>query len=327
MLPGEPEPLDGILLLANMRKLLNNAQDLSGIEDIMEESLTPLKTTTTSDLEGTGNHLTQAKPTQDTHSGSNQAPNSPEAALEILLSKPDLTRLTRVLRWLDPKTAEDAQFNIKVPGPKAAQLVNVLVNDIVPDYWTILSGQHDYVHVKPKLLMLRCLSSVSGIGAITARLRSLLNSNRNGRGKNKVGGVDESEPMRNLHRVLESILERDTFIISIWTDITLLIPNVAARDLLWKELLSVLATGRLLSIAAEASEILNMGSSSVENESWIGSGNEYSSWLGRNVGVMAIRLNEGDDGGWKGAARLVAKGLKLGYIGKATSSIIPVPCI
>ena len=285
----------------------------------MEELLTPLKTTTRSNLEGTGNHLTEAKPVQDTHSDSNRRLDSSEAALDILSSKPDLEQLTRVLHWLDPKAAEDGHFNIQVPGPKAAQIINVLVNDIVPDYWTIWSEQQTSVHLKSKRLLLRCLSSVAGIGAITSRLRSLITSNRDGGNSKKIGGVDDSQAMRDLRDLLESILEKDTFITSVWTDICVSIPKLSTKNLLWKELSSILATGRLLSVAAEANDILNRGSSSIQEESWIGNGNEYSSWLGRNVGAMAIYFKEEDGEAWREAARFLSKGLTLGYTGKSLS--------
>lgn len=283
----------------------------------MEELLTPLKTTITSNLQGTGHHLTEAEPAQkDNHPDSNWRLDSSEAAFDILSSKPDLKQLTRVLHWLDSEAAGDGNFNMKIPSPKAAQIINVLVNEIVPNYWATLNGQQTSGHLKPQRLLLRCLSSVAGIGAITTRLRSLVNSIRDGGTSKNVGEVDKSEAMSDQCDLLQSILGKDTFITSIWADISLLIPKLSARSLLWKELLSILATGRLLSVAAEANEILNKGSSSIQKESWIGRGNEYSSWLGRNVGAMAIDLKEEDDEAWKEAARLLGKGLMLGYMGK-----------
>lgn len=278
-----------------------------------------MKTTTTSNLEGTRIHLTEVGPVQDICSDPNWSPDSPETALKVLSSNPDLKQLTRVLHWLDPKLAQDGHFNIKVPGPKAAQIINVLVNNIVPDYWTTLSGHQDSVHLKPKRLLLRCLSSVAGIGAITTRLRSLVTSSRDGGGSKNVGGGHESEAMRDLLDLLESILGKDTFITSIWNDISLLVLKSSAKFLLWRELISMLATGRLLSAAAEANEILNSGSSIIQKERWIGNGNEYSSWLGRNVGAMTIHFKEADDEAWKETARLLGKGLTLGYIGEPLS--------
>lgn len=285
----------------------------------MEDLLTPLKTTTT------GYHLTEVEPAKDTYPDSNWKLDSSEAALDILSAKPDLKQLTRVLHWLDHKAAEDANFNIKIPGPKATQIINVLVNNTVSDYWATLNGQQNSVHRNLKRLLLRCLSSVAGIGAITTRLRSLVISSRDGGGRKNVGEAEKSEPMTDLLDLLQSIVGKDTFIKSIWTDISTLIPKLSARSLLWKELISLLATGRLLSVAAEANEVLNKGSSSIQNESWIGNGKEYSSWLGRNVGALAIHLREEDTEAWKEAARLLGKGLTLGYTG-TSRSMYPFCC-
>ncbi|SLM40090.1 Telomere length regulation protein, conserved domain [Lasallia pustulata] len=287
----------------------------------MEELLTPLKTTATSNLAGSGTHLVEAKLLEETHSDLNRRLDSSEAALDFLSSKPGLEALLRVLDWLDPKTAAHGHFNIKLPGPKAAQIINVLVNVIVPDYWATLSGQQTSIHLKTKRLLLRCLSSVAGIGAITTRLRSLVTSYRDGGDSKKIGGVDDSEALRDVRDVLESILEKDTFITSIWTDISLSTTTVSARSLLWKELISILATGRLLSVAAEANEIFNTGSSKIQEGSWVGDGNKYSSWLGRNVGAMAIHFKEEDVEAWKEAARLLGKGLTLGYVDQVIEAL------
>lgn len=285
----------------------------------MEDLLTPLKTTTTSKIKGSEYHLTEVEPAKDTYPDTNWKLDSSEAALDILSAKPDLKQLTRVLHWLDHKGAEDANFNIKIPGPKATQIINVLVNATVPDYWATLNGQQKSVHLNSQRLLLRCLSSVAGIGAITTRLRSLVTSSRDGGDRKSISEADRSEPMTDLLELLQNIIGKDTFIQSIWTDISILIPKLSKKSLLWKELISLLATGRLLSVAAEANEVLNKGSSSIRNESWIGNGKEYTSWLGRNVGALAIHLKEEDVEAWKEAARLLGKGLTLGYTGRSRS--------
>lgn len=283
----------------------------------MEDLLTPFKTTIPSNIKGTGYHLTGVESAQDTYPNSNWKLDSSEAALDILSARPDLKQLTRVLHWLDHKAAEDANFNIKIPGPKAAQIINVLVNDTVTDYWATLNGQQPSVHLNSRRLLLRCLSSVAGIGAITTRLRSLVTSSRDSGDRKNVGEADRSELMSDLLDLLQCIVGKDKFINCVWTDISILIPKLSAKSLLWKELISLLASGRLLSVAAETIEILNKGSSSIKNESWIGNGKEYSSWLGRNVGAMVLHLKEEDDEAWKEAARLLGKGLTLGYTGKS----------
>jgi telomere length regulation protein len=61
----------------------------------------------------------------------------PQTKLKALCSKPDYETLSKALRYLDPDASD---FKIKLPGPKAAQLVNALVANIIPDYWSVLGG-------------------------------------------------------------------------------------------------------------------------------------------------------------------------------------------
>lgn len=282
----------------------------------MEALLSPLKTTIISDTDHTEPHLVAVDAEQRSTSTQKFVLQSPEDALKALKSKPDYDLLIRVLRWLDPSTADLERFNIKIPGPKAAQIIFVLVADIVPDYWKSLTGKSTSIQFKQKRVLLRCLSNVSGIGAITARLRYFLDLKDDPQKEGNSRESNMSQGLEELISVLESLLNGNGFISSIWTDMNSLISSSSQRALLWKEFTNTLAGGRLLSLSAEAFHVINKSSSDASEGSWLGNGSQYCSWLGENVAHMLMNPREKRVEDWKALALLVNRALKLGHTGR-----------
>lgn len=287
----------------------------------MEGLLSPLKTTVISDNDPKEPHLVALDAEQGDKSAQHFVLKSPEDALEALRSKPDSDLLTRVLRWLDSSSADVERFNIKIPGPKAAQIIFVLVADIVPDYWKSLTGNITSVQFKQKRVLLRCLSNVSGIGAITARLRFFLDLEDEPQREGQSSKSNRCQGLEELLGVLESLLNRNGFISSIWVDINSLISNSSQRALVWKELTNTLAGGRLLALVAEAVHVINKSSPDTSEGSWLGSGSQYCSWLGKNTAQMLSNLREKPKEDWKAFALLVNRALKLGYTGRSTPQL------
>lgn len=287
----------------------------------MEALLSPLKTTVVSDNDLKEPHLVALDAEQGDKSVHHFALKSPEDSLEALKSKPDADLLTRILRWLDSSSADLERFNIKIPGPKAAQIIFVLVTDIVPDYWQSLTGNITSVQFKQKRVLIRCLSNVSGIGAITARLRFFLDLEHEPQRDGQSSKSNSCQGLEELLGVLESLLNGDGFVSSIWVDINSLISNSSQRALVWKEFTNTLAGGRLLALVAEAFHIINKSSPDTSEGSWLGSGSQYCSWLGRNISHMLSSLREKPREDWKAFALLVNKALKLGYTGRSTPQL------
>ena len=283
----------------------------------MEDLLKPLKTTTTSHLEYADGNLTKANSNDSTGTTYSGAINCSEDAIDALRSKPNPELLDRVLRWLNPKSAQDGRFNINSPGPQATQIIHLLVNDIIPTYWKFLRGKNDPSQSRRQLLIVRCLSSIAGIGAVTAQLRSFLALKDESQSKSNTDKSAKMQPIEDLLEVLDNILKKDSLITTIWKDISSSIVKTSQNVLLWKEFLYLVATGRILSLAAEANRTLNEISPSIIDESWLGNGNSYTAWLGRNIENMIDFLQNEDVAARKALARCVSKALSLGYTGKA----------
>lgn len=279
----------------------------------MEDLLTPLKTVITPKGHLPEQHLIEVGHAQQDTRLLHGAIDSPGDALTALRSKPNLDSLIRVLRFLDLSTANNDGFNIKIPGPGAAQLIFVLVSDILPDYWALLGNPS---HAKEQHLFLRCLKSISGIGAIIAHLRLCLDART---GKKVEEGLETNgspRTLRDLLNVLETLLRKDNLVSIIWNDVAVFNSKSPQRNLLWKEFVSFVGSGRILSLAAEAHQLLRQQGSEIENASWLGSGDEYSGWMGRNVIYMLTDSKTKEPGDLKPLAQLLGKALSLGYSGE-----------
>lgn len=279
----------------------------------MEDLLTPLTTVITRREKLPEQHLTEIGYPQQNTPSSHRAIDSKEDALKALQSKPDLDLLVRVLRFLDISTVNNDGFNIKVPGPAAAQLIYILVSDTVPHYWALLA---DPSHAKEQHLLLRCLKSVSGIGAIIAHLRLCLDAITGSKPDDNLGKGATSRTVKDLLSVLETLLRKDNLICIIWKDISVLNSKPAHRNLVWKEFISFVGGGRILSLAAEAQQLLRQQASEIENASWLSSGDEYLTWIGQNVIHMLTDSKAGEPGGLEPLAQILGKALSLGYSGE-----------
>ena len=238
---------------------------------------------------------------------------SPEDALEALKSKPDYATLGRALRWLNGTAQQVEGFNIKTPGPKAAQIIFALVNDIVPDYWETLS---DGLGKKTSLLLVQCLSSVAGIGAITSRFRFLLGLLKDKQKSAQVNGVSKTHDVEILLNVLETIVAKEDFLTAIRHDIGSYNLLSSQRSLQWKEFVSLVASGKLLSIASEVNLTLGDLSPSIKAGSWVGDGTQYAAWLGRCMQHTIKALKDDKFEGQKALSQLLSRGLTLGYTGE-----------
>lgn len=235
----------------------------------------------------------------------------PEDALEALRSKPDYATLAIALRWLERTAPKLDDFNIKRPGPKAAQIIFALINDIVPDYWETLRCESS----QEKILLVQCLSSVAGIGAITSRLRLLLTLLKDSQKPAQVTVVSKTQPVEILLNLLETVLAKDDFITAIWHDIEGCNLPSSQKSLQWKEFTSLVASGKVVSVASETNRTLGDLSSSIKAGSWTGDGSQYAAWLGRCMQHAVQAVKDDDVEGQKALSQLLSKGLTLGYTG------------
>lgn len=88
-----------------------------------------------------------------------------------------------------------------------------------------------------------------------------------------------------------------------------------ARDpLKWKEVVSLLSSGRVLGIAAQTEDALAAGSNTIRERSWIADGKAFTNWLAR--GVSTLSLSDEANGFFDASSTLFAKSLGIGYPGK-----------
>lgn len=236
---------------------------------------------------------------------------SPGDALAALRSKPDYVTLSKALRWLN-RTPNIDDFNIKKPGPKAAQIIFTLINDIVPDYWDILSDKTG----QEKNLLVQCLSSVAGIGGVTSRLRLQLTLLSDSQKSAQVTAISKTRPVEILLNVLETVLAKEDFIIAIWLEVESYNLPSSQKSLQWKEFSSLVASGKVLSIASEANVILEELSSSIRDRCWLGDGSQYAAWLGRCMQHAVNAAKDDDVEVQKALSQLLSKSLTLGYTGQ-----------
>ncbi|KAK4698101.1 telomere length regulation protein, partial [Lecanoromycetidae sp. Uapishka_2] len=150
--------------------------------------------------------------------------SSPEDILDLLKASPDKHLLNRALRWLNLSTERQKGFNIRKPGPKAAQIIYVLVSTIIPDYWTLFKEANNSESSREKRSLLRCLRSVAGIGAIISHLRLRIGQLKESQGQTDVANSNKGRPLEELLDVAGDVLGGD-----INAQITLMLAGYAHR--------------------------------------------------------------------------------------------------
>lgn len=258
-------------------------------------------------------------------SATSRAPaTNPSEALEILRHEPDYDTLIRTLKFLKNEDNSVTDFKITSPSPITAQLVQGLVSDILPNYWTILQESQDAKTGKSKkpyrakgssdiALLLSCLRSVPGLSAIVFRLRSAIQeakeSNKN------IGTSSAIEIVSILSDVLARTLEGDNTLQIIWDTISEASDSQAKQRTLWQELLALVAGGRILGVAAESGNLLDNLKKDKPHSRWTGDGVHYSKWLAHNIASWAKELPI-NDVAWTKCGELITRSLRLGYTGR-----------
>ncbi|OOF99498.1 hypothetical protein ASPCADRAFT_138021 [Aspergillus carbonarius ITEM 5010] len=240
---------------------------------------------------------------------------SSDHILAVLKSKPDQDELAHVLVILDPSnksTAPDG-FDIRVPRPVTAQILNALVSITIPDHWDSLDARSrgsKSGNKKLRAALLRCLSSVAGISCLVAQLRSLITACRSSAQHAKSSG--HNIQIRDILAVISALLEPSDFVFRLHADIESLYSNTTQKQVAWRELLSLIAASRVLSTAAEALTLVSE-LDGLTTISWIGNGSNYASWMGANICHMASKIALDNEEAWKAVALLAGRSLSLGY--------------
>lgn len=273
----------------------------------MEEILTPSRSRLILDL---GDQLTPSVPPVQIEPQQDIIIKDHDDVLKILQSQPDAENLTKCLQWL-VSTRKESAFDIRQASPKAAQIIHVLVNAIVTDYWRSWKDSDSPDNRKTYRLLLRCLTSIAGIGAILTRLRASISDVAESQNEEK------SDPKLSLEmlNLLGDLLEEDGVLDGIWNKIYQSSASPTQKQLVWKELIALVAAGRVLSIAAEVSGRQRTSSMDISESSWVTNGPVYAEWLGRSIRVMALQHEQQPPEKKKATFQLFSKSLTLGYTG------------
>ena len=246
-------------------------------------------------------------------------PTSSGYILDVLRSKPERDDLSQVLSVLDPsnKKAAPSQFDIRVPSPTSAQILQVLVSVTVPDVWDSLntkSKEWRSSAFKLRGALLRCLCSVAGVSSLVAQLRFLITANRSS--SEQARGDGSEIRIRDILEVISALLEPNDFLHRIFTDISTIYPNETQKQITWREFTSLIAASRVLSTAAESLTLVN-GSSGLSKISWVGEGSRYASWIGDNICQFVSKTDPNDEFAWKAISSFMGRSLSLGYTGNS----------
>ncbi|KAL4784422.1 telomere length regulation protein-domain-containing protein [Aspergillus varians] len=253
------------------------------------------------------------EPPPTAESGSDSS--SPAHILSTLKSNPHQDQLSPAIFTLDPfrKDRTAATFDIRVPSPVSAQLVNALVGITIPDHWESINAPprgSASGNSKLRAALLRCLSSIPGISCLVTQLRSLISQSRASSQQADASGIQIQ--IRYILEVISTLLEPSDLIWRLYTDLDAVYSNATQKQVARKELTTQVATGRLLSVAAEAISLVG-GFDLPAKTSWIGTGSQYASWLGANICHMASKVSVSDEEQWKAVASLTGRALSLGY--------------
>ncbi|KAJ5776655.1 uncharacterized protein N7511_001666 [Penicillium nucicola] len=233
---------------------------------------------------------------------------SAQNIIDLLQSNPDHDQLFAALRILDPygksKVAKD--IDLRISNITTTQIVRLLVSVTIPNHWRSLDP-------KARATLLRCLSSPTGLGLMVNELRRLTESTR--ATAYEVQGSSTPLIIEDLLAVLVALLEPNDVLLRILTDITAACPVKIQQEIIWKELVSIVAGSKILSTAAEALTVVD-ASNLPSSITWIGTGSSYASWLGRNISHMAFKLapdRKINQIEWASVTLLTTRALNLGY--------------
>ncbi|KAI1143221.1 telomere length regulation protein-domain-containing protein [Hypoxylon sp. FL0543] len=232
--------------------------------------------------------------------------SSPEEALEALKSQPSYDTLLSVLRYVQKGLQGKSAFDIRKPTPQAAQIVHVLVTDIVPNYWTVLRDASRGQSKGDVHVLISCLQSITGVNAVLAYLRALLKES-----KSDPKSLKDSHIGFNLSFALEllsQLIHDDDDIKRIWNSVASLESQARIRPMR-QELVSLFTSGRIVSLSAEAEDLCRQ-TSQLKNDVWLSNPRLYIDWLGRNI--VQCAKSEANEDVLKLCAEISTRALRLG---------------
>lgn len=255
-----------------------------------------------------------AKPKANTPRPHDFQGSGPEEAVDVLKSQPGYEALLSVLHWTVAGTRDEHSFNVLRTGPQSAQLVHSLVTEIVPNYWIVLkdasSNQKGPRDIDTLCI---CLSSITGLNAILAFTRALLQE-----AKRDPKNLKQSHGSYNIGFMLDllgHLLQPPDQVRELWQTIRNTEDSQAKRRILQHEFTSLLGGGKVVSLAAEAEVVLQQADK-LDRPCWVADGKKYVQWLGNAIVSWCQCATDEGGGQLQVCAGLLARTLKLGHSGQ-----------
>jgi telomere length regulation protein len=227
--------------------------------------------------------------------------DTPQAALQALRDQPSLETVKNVLEFLDSRGV-----SLVIVEPVYASIAHELVSNLIPNFWKVLEQRK-----RDRQRLTVILRNPTGIGHLLTRLRTLLMDSR----QQKAAGANKNvrDCIKDTLEVLDGVLSGSDVTYQIYESVLHFGKNDIQKRLMWKEYLAQVASGRALSIRAEAEDILKEGGIEMSPSG----GNDLAEWLGQNIDFM---LTAGDEDKDLNTAleELASKVLTLGYTGESS---------
>ncbi|KAL9033716.1 MAG: hypothetical protein Q9180_005800, partial [Flavoplaca navasiana] len=278
----------------------------------MDELLVPLKTTKAQSDPRSNVEYYPSDPKQESFKSGYGEITSAEHTLEILRCRPQQESFCAVLKWLHPNNGGSTGFDIHSQTLQASQIIHTLINDVLPDYWDIFWREHSEVNRRTRDTIILILSNVSGLSILNSRLKALITEKEGSGGNQSVRDSAQAETLKNTMLLLEAILEPQDFVRTIWSRLCRS-SEPARRWLLWKEFVTLLGNGRILSTASEADAILQKSSDSIKERSKLSEGVRYRTWLGSNLNRMLVSSSNDKTDDRKACIQMFERALTLGH--------------
>lgn len=233
----------------------------------------------------------------------------PDDAREILKSQPGREDLAAVLQYLQYGIDGKHDFNVRIPSPKASQIINILVTVTIPDQWLHLRNINlQRQDAQCKKTLLACLNSVAGLGALLMQIRNL----------SAIGSSKENPLLEDAVSILSTILAGSNVLSTFLSDATDLFPTDTQRRVFWQEVTALFAGSKVLTTMAQVLVTHRAFEGQGDEITWLADGPQYSKWLAGNISTAAISLpvpTTSENQRLSMLCQVLKRGLSLGYRG------------
>jgi len=193
------------------------------------------------------------------------------------------------------------------PTPETAQIIQLLVSDIVPNYWPLLKDGES----KDQELFLGCLRNVAGVNGLLARLKLVIQD-----AKASEKGVKRSDVALDLDvliQVLTALLDGEFTLSTLWHSAQGQVHGAMVTAVRQEFLFLFARSGKIISISAEADIASRKEKNQQNDRAWVADGLSYTKWLGRNISTWLAGGPSSDDESL--CAEIFVRALRLGYGG------------